>query len=325
MSVLVYIDQSDGEFTKTALEAVYYGNQVAQDEGEDTVVVTIGPADEDQLSSLGEYGADKVLSFHDDRLEALDSKAYTKIVHEAAQQIGSDIIVFANNYTGSAVAPRLSAKMQAGLAVGAVDYPKEEEGKFIVKTTAFSGKGFAFYAINSDQKIISMQPHAISPEKKEGEADVGTLDLTLNDDDFIVTVKETDKVSGKVPLTEAEIVVSGGRGMKGAENWDMIEELADLLGAATACSKPVSDNGWRPEAEHVGQTGTTIAPNLYLAIGISGAIQHLAGVNGSKYMAVINKDPEAPFFKAADYGIVGDAFEVVPELIKKLKAFKESK
>jgi electron transfer flavoprotein alpha subunit len=244
-----------------------------------------------------------------------------KLTAAAAEQESADIIVFAQDFTGKSVAPILSAKLKAGLVSGAVDYPDTTDG-FVVKKNVFSGKAFAMYKVNTEKKVISILPNSVGKEEVGGTAQVEEFSADLGDSRITVTNVEKANTDGGIPLTEADLVVSAGRGLKGPENWGMIEELANKLGAATACSRPVADVGWRPHHEHVGQTGIAIRPNLYIAVGISGAIQHLAGVNGSKVIVVINTDPEAPFFKAADYGIVGDAFEVVPKLNKAIEAFQ---
>lgn len=324
MSVVVFIENSEGKFSKSACEAIYFGSKVAEMMNTETVAVAVGNTGDEILSSLGNFGAKKVLRIVNEKLKNFDSQAYTKLISEAVNAENGEVIIFSNNNSSKHLAPRLSVRLKAGLIVSAVDLPKIENGKFIVKRTAYSGKAFAYCQINSPKKIICIQPNSISPLKTDAKATVADLKVDFSESDFKISVKEVKKASGKIPLTEASVIVSGGRGMKGPENWKMLEELADLLGAATACSKPVADIHWRPHSEHVGQTGITVRPNLYIAVGISGAIQHLAGVNGSKKMVVINKDPEAPFFKAADYGIVGDAFEVVPKLIEAVKKMKAS-
>ncbi|MES1225193.1 MAG: electron transfer flavoprotein subunit alpha/FixB family protein, partial [Bacteroidota bacterium] len=267
----------------------------------------------------GKYGVKKIHQVNNEQLNHLDAEVFTKVLAEAVAASNATVVIFSNNVTGKAVAPRLSAKLKAGLATGVVALPDLSNG-FVVKKTVFSGKAFANISLNSPVKIISLNPNSYPVTSAEGTAEVAQLNVSADTSKIKVTT--TTKSSGQVPLTEAEIVVSGGRGLKGPENWGMIEELARLLGAATACSRPVADAHWRPHNEHVGQTGIAIAPNLYIAIGISGAIQHLAGVNRSKIIVVINKDPEAPFFKAADYGIAGDAFEVVPKIIEAVKQLK---
>ncbi len=316
MSVLIYIDHDHQHIRKASLEAACYGAKIAQQLGTTAEAIVLGPIAED-LSVLGKYGVQKVHHLTGDHLGSFDAQVFSKVIASAAT--GATVLVFSNNVSGKALAPRLSARLKAGLVAGAVALPDTSNG-FVVKKNVFSGKAFAQIAINTAQKIVALNPNAFGIIAGEGTAAVESraADAAVP----AVQVTGTSKVEGDVPLTEAEIVVSGGRGLKGPENWGLVTDLAKVLGAATACSRPVADVHWRPHHEHVGQTGIAIAPNLYIAIGISGAIQHLAGVNRSKTIVVINKDPEAPFFKAADYGIVGDAFEVVPRItdaIKKLK------
>jgi len=319
MSIIVFTESSKGAIKKAAKESVYYASKLGQSLGVETVAVSLGEVADDELASLGNYGVGKVLSVKDKRLNNFDSQAYSKVIAAAFEAQKGTVLVLSNDYSGKAIAPRLSVMLKAGLVAGAIDFPKIDGKEFIVKKNVFSGKAFADYVIHTDKKIISIMPNSFPIEQQDKQASVEPFSVELNNSDFGVKVKEVKQASGKIPLTEAEIVVSAGRGLKGPENWGMIEELAEALGAATSCSRPVADEGWRPHSEHVGQTGITVRPNLYIAIGISGAIQHLAGVNGSKVMVVINKDPEAPFFKAADYGIVGDAFKVVPKLIEAVK------
>jgi electron transfer flavoprotein alpha subunit len=283
----------------------------------------LGSAPEANIQQLGAYGAQKVLHVADARLDNLTSKAYTKALIAAAEKEGAKVIIASHDVTGRSVAPRVAARLKAGLISGAVSHPDIGKG-FVIKKNVFAGKGFAYVNASSDAKVITLMPNTFPVKKGEGSAAVEALSVSFDDKDFGVTVKEVNKVTGAVPLAEAELVVSGGRGLKGPENWGVLEDLAGSLGAALACSRPVADSHWRPHHEHVGQTGGTIRPNLYIAVGISGAIQHLAGVNGSKTIVVINKDPEAPFFKAADYGIIGDALDVVPKLTAAVKKFKET-
>jgi electron transfer flavoprotein alpha subunit len=319
MSVLIFIDTNEGHVKKASFEAMTYGAKVAEQLGTTAEGVVLGTV-KDDLAALGKYGVKKVHHVNSPALEHLDAQVYTKAIADVAGKTGANVIVFSNNVDGKAIAPRLAARLKAGLVSGAVALPDTSKG-FMVKKNVFSGKAFANISLSTDVKVIALNPNAYQTIAGEGTAEVIATDISV--DAPKVKVTAVNKVSGEVPLTEAEIVVSAGRGMKGPENWGMIEELAKVLHAATACSRPVADAHWRPHNEHVGQTGTAIAPTLYIAIGISGAIQHLAGVNRSKVIVVINKDPEAPFFKAADYGIVGDAFEVVPkmtEAIKKIKA-----
>jgi electron transfer flavoprotein alpha subunit len=318
MSVLIFIDHSEGHVKKASLEALSYGVKVAEQMGLPAEGILLGTVTED-LAALGKYGVKKIHQAGQEPLNHLDAQVYARIISEAATATGATVIIFANNLSGKAVAPRVSARLKAGLVAGAVALPVTSSG-FVVKKNVFSGKAFAHIALDTPVKIISLNPNSYPVTAGEGVAEVIALNVTAGA--AKVKVISATQASGQVPLTEAEIVVSGGRGLKGPENWGMVEELAKLLGAATACSRPVADAHWRPHNEHVGQTGIAIAPNLYIAIGISGAIQHLAGVNRSKTIVVINKDPEAPFFKAADYGIVGDAFEVVPKMIEAVKKLK---
>ncbi len=316
MSVLVFAEAEKEGLAKGAYEAVNYGHKTAETIGGNTTVITQSKVDEGTLQGLGKYGADKVLHAG---LEGNDPSELARLVDKVARDEGAQVVVFSMDQTGEAVAPRVSVRLEAGLVPGAIEVPTTDNG-FIVKRNVFSGKAFSYTQVHTDQKVISVLPNSHSVEKTEKEAEVQSHDF--QGEGAGLQVKEVKKQEGDVSLPEADLVVSGGRGLKGPENWGIIEELADALGAATACSRPVADNEWRPHHEHVGQTGLTIRPNLYIAVAISGAIQHLAGVNGSKTIVVINKDPEAPFFKSADYGIVGDAFEVVPKLTEAAKKFK---
>ena len=323
MSVVVFTENWEGKFKKSTFEAVSYGNEIAKQTGTTTVAVCIGNVSDDDLRSLGKYGASKVLVVKNDKLNSLVPQAYTAIIAEAAKKENAGVVVISHTYSGKALAPRVAVRLKAGLISGAVALPSSTLS-FTVRKKCFSGKGFTDVVISSDVKIIALTPNSFKVIAGDTNANIEAFTPALTDADFKSVSKEIKKTSGKIALTEAERVVSAGRGLKGPENWGMIEQLAEELGAATACSKPVADIGWRPHHEHVGQTGITIGPNLYIAIGISGAIQHLAGVSSSKVIVVINSDPEAPFFKAADYGIVGDAFEVVPKLIAAVKNFKAS-
>lgn len=321
MSVLIFADQSQGKIKKAAFEAVQYGAKVAQKLGTTATAIVLGEADNAELAALGNYGAQKVLQAANAKLNESDSGVAAKVIIAAANQEDAQVIIFSHNFDGRAVAPRVAARLQAGLVTGVIGLPDTTNG-FVVKKTVFSGKAFANVNITSAKKVLTVMPNTFALEPTGATATVQPFDAPVSDADFKVKVSKVETVSGEVPLTEAEIIVSGGRGLKGPENWGLVEDLAKALGAATACSRPVADTGWRPHHEHVGQTGLTVRPNLYIAIGISGAIQHLAGVNGSKVIVVINKDPEAPFFKAADYGIVGDAFEVVPKITEAVKKLK---
>jgi len=318
MSVLIFVDQAEGHIKKASYEALTYGAQLATQLNTTAEAVVLGTVNDD-LASLGKYGVKKVHHLKNEVLDHVDFLLYTKTIADTVTALGADTVVFSHNQTGKAIAAGVAAKLKAGIVTGAVALPDTTNG-FVVKKSVFSGKAFANVNITSAIKVISVNPNSFHVTAGEGTAEV--VAATASVSDAKVKVTAVNKVSGEVPLTEAEIVVSGGRGLKGPENWGMIEELAHLLHAATACSRPVADAHWRPHHEHVGQTGIQIAPNLYFAIGISGAIQHLAGVNRSKVIVVINKDPEAPFFKAADYGIVGDAFEVMPKLIAEIKKLK---
>jgi len=318
MSVLIFIDQSDGAVKKTSPEAIAYGAKIAGQLGTTAEGVLLGTVNDD-LSALGQYGIKKIYQVADESLNHPDGQVFVNIIAEIVRSSGATVIVFTNNLHGKAIAPRLAVRLKAGLVAGAVGLPDTANG-FVVKKNVFSGKAFAQVSINTDIRIISLNPNSYNVVAGTGVAEIVPFAASIGVANTKVTA--VSKVTGEIPLSEAEIVVSGGRGLKGPENWPMVEELAHLLGAATACSRPVSDADWRPHHEHVGQTGLAIAPNLYIAIGISGAIQHLAGVNRSKTIVVINKDPEAPFFKAADYGIVGDLFEVVPKLIAAVKQMK---
>lgn len=324
MSVLVYTEINKGKVKKASLEAVNYGAKIAELTGT-TVTAFVANADAAQLEEIGKAGAKKILSAKSDVLKTSDNALICAAVEQAAKAEGSKVIIFAFDIVGKAVAPRLSAKLKAGLVAGAVDYPAVNGNALEVKKNVFSGKATAVYTIHSDIKIISLLPNSFPVKLGENSAAVTDFNVDLSGVQSKIKVKEqkSTDVGGMVPLPEAELVVSAGRGLKGPENWGIVEDLAKALHATTACSRPVADMHWRPHHEHVGQTGIAIRPNLYIAIGISGAIQHLAGVNGSKTIVVINNDKEAPFFKSADYGIVGDAFTIVPKLteaIKKLKA-----
>jgi electron transfer flavoprotein alpha subunit len=318
--VLVFLDQADGHIKKSSLEAASYAAKIASMLNTVAEGLVLGNVNDD-LPALGKYGLKKIHTVKNDALNAMDAQVFTKVIADAAKSMDAKVIIFSNNFNGKAIAPRLSVRLKAGLVSGATALPDLSNG-FVVKKNVFSGKAFANVSINTDIKIISLNPNSYSIVTTDGTAEVSEFAATVDAAKLQVTA--TNKVVGEVPLSEAEIVVSGGRGLKGPENWGMVTELAKLLGAATACSRPVADIHWRPHHEHVGQTGLAIAPNLYFAIGISGAIQHLAGVNRSKVIVVINKDPEAPFFKAADYGIVGDAFEVMPKIIEAVKKMKNA-
>ncbi len=319
MSVLIVADTKGGELKKSAFEAAQYGAKVAGIIGGDAVALSLNASN---ASALGSCGISKVLNVSDASISASDPQKVIAAIVAAANQVGAKVVVFAHDSTGKAVSPRLSAKSGAGLVTNVTSLPDTANG-FTVSKNVFSGKAHVDVNILSDEKIVSILPNAFGVEMGDGEASVEDFSVDVSGVNSGITVKEVKGSGGDtVPLPEAELVVSAGRGLKGPENWGMVEEMAELLGATTACSRPVADIGWRPHHEHVGQTGVAIRPNLYIAIGISGAIQHLAGVNGSKVMVVINKDADAPFFKAADYGVIGDAFEVVPRLNEAFRKFK---
>lgn len=316
MSVLVYTESDQGKFKKVALEVASYAKEVATQLNTTVTAITINAED---VSVLGNYGVDKVLKVNNPILNAFNAKTYADVIKQAANNEGSKVVIVSSSADSKYLAPLLAVGLDAGYASNVVEAPSNTS-PFTVKRTAFSNKAFNHVAINTDVKLVGVSNNSFGLIERKGDASVEAFSPSILESG--VHVDSVDKITGKVTIADAEIVVSGGRGLKGPENWGMVEELASILGAATSCSKPVSDMGWRPHSEHVGQTGKPVASNLYIAIGISGAIQHLAGVNASKVKVVINNDPEAPFFKAADYGVVGDAFQVVPDLIEKLKAFK---
>ncbi len=315
--VLVYAESPKGKFKKAAFEAVTYGHKTAQAMGTECIALTLGTVED--AGQLGKYGASRVLNVSDPTLNNFDSQAFATVIGDTAKAVGATVVIVSHSSSGKALIGRLAARLNAGSVSGANAVPRVD-GTFRVKTNVFSGKAIADYEIKSANKVLSLMGNSLPPEATGSPVPVESLDIAVPASK--VSIKEVKTVEGTVPLPEAELVVSAGRGMKGPENWGIIEELAAVLGATTACSRPVADTGWRPHHEHVGQTGVAIRPNLYIAAGISGAIQHLAGVNNSKVIVVINKDPEAPFFKAADYGVVGDLFEVVPRLTQALKTYK---
>lgn len=319
--ILVYTEINKGKVKKASLEAVNYAAKIAELTNSSVTAIAIN-ADASQLEEIGKAGARKILSVKNDSLLTNDSMLIASAVEQAAAAEGSKIIIFSFDITGKAAAPRLAARLKAGLVAGAVDYPVVNGNSLEVKKNVFSGKATAIYSINSDIKIISLLPNSFPVKLGDNAASVTDFSVNLPATKITIKEKKSTEVGGMTPLPEAELVVSAGRGLKDASNWGMIEELAKELNATTACSRPVADMHWRPHHEHVGQTGVAIRPNLYIAIGISGAIQHLAGVNGSKTIVVINSDKEAPFFKSADYGVVGDAFTIVPKLIEAVKKFK---
>ena len=316
MSVLILAETSEGKFKKSTFEATAYGKKVAEQLGTTTVVLAINSTNPSELYT---YGAEKVLNISNESLATFNAKVYANIIKQAAEKENSQIVIIDSNANGLYVAPMVAVNLNAGFASNVVALPSSTT-PFVVKRKAFSSKGFNNTEINTEMKVISLSKNSYGIIENPVNGTTEEFTPTLIEQTIIS--EKIEQTTGTITIADADIVVSGGRGLKGPENWGMIEELAEVLGAATACSKPVSDLGWRPHSEHVGQTGKPVASNLYIAIGISGAIQHLAGINSSKVKVVINTDAEAPFFKAADYGIVGDAFEVVPKLIEKLKEFK---
>lgn len=323
MSVLVLIECADGQVKKSSLETASYASQVAASLGTQALALAIGEVAEADLQQLGRQGISQVLWVRDSRLPDFVAGAYVKIIAQAAEQVQAKVLVLSGSNIGAAVGSRLAIRLDAALVTNVVSLPEISGDTFTVRRGVFSGKAFAEVSLSGERKILAVKKNSFDLADQEGLAQVQALEVALQDQDLVGAPQETIRASGEVLLTEADVVVSGGRGMRGPENWHLIEDLAKALGAATACSKPVSDVGWRPHHEHVGQTGITISPNLYIAAGISGAIQHLAGVNSSKVIVVINKDPEAPFFKAADYGIVGDVSEVLPKLTEAAKALHQ--
>jgi electron transfer flavoprotein alpha subunit len=317
MCVLVFADSSEGKFKKTAFEVVSYGKKVAEQLGINMIALTINAND---TSELYAYGAEKIITVSNDSLSTFNAKQYASIVTEVAKENKASVVVIDSSIDGLYLAPIVAVNLEAGYVSNTVDLPSSLS-PFTLKRKAFSNKAFSETVVSTETKVIGLAKNSFGAHENSTVGSTEAFEPSIIETG--VFSEKVEKVSGTVTIADADIVVSAGRGLKGPENWGMVEELATVLGAATACSKPVSDLGWRPHSEHVGQTGKPVASNLYIAIGISGAIQHLAGVNASKVKVVVNTDPEAPFFKAADYGIVGDAFEVVPKLIEKLKAFKQ--
>ena len=320
MAVLVFTENWDGKFKKLSFELISYAQKVAEKLNMSVVALSIGEVVEDELKKLGDYGAEKVLSITNEHLKTLDNQIYTKVISEVAQKENAKVILLSHNNIGKALAPRLSVKLKAALGSGLIDLPSVDP--FTVHKKVFTGKAFATVELNSDIKILTLSQNSFKLISSDNKITIEEYSPDIQGIDIKTKVTSTDKETDKLLLSDAEIVISGGRGMKSSDNWGSIEELAKLLGAATACSRPVSDEGWRPHEEHTGQTGKIIAPNLYFAAGISGAIQHLAGVSGSKYIVAINTDPDAPIFESADYGIVGDAHKILPVFIKVVQEAK---
>jgi electron transfer flavoprotein alpha subunit len=321
MSILIYTENWEGKFKKVSFELASYASELARQAGTEAVAVSLGKVEETELQKLGQYGISKVMTAEDTRFATMENKAIAKALAAAAQKANANTVVLAHNNLGKAIAPRLSVKLKAGLVSAVVGLPISMD-PFRVKKMVFTGKAIGQLVINTPVKVLTLAYNSFGMVENSTQIGIEAFDTGLTDADFSTKVLETNKVTGKVLLGDADIVVSGGRGMKAPENWHLIEELADVLVAGTACSRPISDEGWRPHSEHVGQTGKIIAPNLYFAFGISGAIQHLGGVSASKVIVAVNKDPEAPIFEAADYGIVGDALKVLPELIEAIKKAK---
>jgi len=321
MAVLIFVELDNGQIKKTSLEAVYYGSEVAKMQGASATVLAIGAADAASLAVAGNFGAGKVLHVGASEFHTENAMAYASVLAQAVLQEKADVVILPKSGLCDAMSARAAAKLKASVVSGAVELPDLSNG-FTVKRAIYTGKAFATVAMSGSIKILGVKKNAVAPIESNAPAEVVAFDVLPNAGDFSAKIISQEKASGELSLTEADIIVSGGRGMKGPENWQPLLDLAHELNAATGCSKPVSDLDWRPHHEHIGQTGIKVAPNLYIACGISGAIQHLAGVNSSKCIVVINKDADAPFFKAADYGIVGDVFDILPRLTKAVAASK---
>lgn len=318
MSILIYAEYAEGKFKKVAFELASYAKKVAETLGTTVTAVTVNAGD---VTELSKYGVDKVLKVSNDKLSGFTAKAYADVIKQAAQKENVKLVLLSSTTDSIYLSSLVAVALEAGYVSNVVGLPVSTS-PFQVKRTAFSNKAFNVTEIVTDVKVLGLAKNSYGVFENASTLTQEDFNPTIGDNDFGVKVESVEKISGKVSIADADIVVSAGRGLKGPENWGMVEELASVLGAATACSKPVSDLGWRPHGEHVGQTGKPVATNLYIAVGISGAIQHIAGINSSKVKVVINSDPEAPFFKVADYGVVGDAFEILPQLIEKLKIFK---
>jgi len=322
MSVLAYTENWDGKFRKISFELVSYAHQLAIKMGTHAVVVSIGNVPEEELKKLGHYGASKIIKVEDSRIDGLINKAFAAIIAQVAEKESADMVVFSHNFTGKALAPRVAVKLKAGVASGVNALPDTLQ-PFVVKKGVFTGKAIGHITIKSPKKILTLFPNSVETIASDEKATIESFTPRLTDAHFATKVLDVKKVADKILLTDAEIVVSGGRGMKSADKWGPLEELAGLLGAATACSRPVSDEGWRSHQEHVGQTGKIIGPNVYIALGISGAIQHLGGVSASKHIIAINTDKDAPIFEAAEYGMVADVHQILPRLIEAVKEAKK--
>jgi electron transfer flavoprotein alpha subunit len=322
MSVLVYTENWDGIFKKLSFELVSYATGVAKMLNTSVTALSIGKVEEQELKKLGNWGAYKIINVNNDLLVTLDSQAYSSIISDISQKENATVIIISNNNAGKAIAPRVSVRLKAGIGSGVSKLPLSLDPFTVYKKT-YSGNAYAHVVIKTDVKIITLSQNSFDLAETENIGTIENLNYSVDDTMVKTVVKEVQKQTGKIVLTDADIVVSGGRGMKSPDNWPSLIELADLLGAATACSRPVSDEGWRPHDEHTGQTGKIIAPNLYIAVGISGSTQHLAGVSSSKYIVAINTDKDAPIFEAAQYGIIGDAMKVLPKLVSALKEIKK--
>ena len=321
MSVITFVENWDGKFKKLTFELVSYAAKVAEMLNTSSIALSIGSVESGELDKLGNYGVKKVIHIDNENLKMLDNQAYTSVIADVATKEGATVVILSNNSTGKALAPRLSARLKAGIGSGVSKLPISID-PFIVYKKVYSGNAFANVSIKSDIRILTLSQNSFDVIETPNEASVETIEVQVDNDLVKTNVTDVQKQTGKILLTDAEIVVSGGRGMKSGDNWGPLVELADLLGAATACSRPVSDEGWRPHEEHTGQTGKIIGPNLYFAFGISGATQHIAGVSASKYIVAVNTDKDAPVFEAAQYGIVGDALKVLPKLVEALKEIK---
>jgi electron transfer flavoprotein alpha subunit len=322
MAVLAYTENWDGKFKKISFELVSYAHQLAVQMGTHAVVLSIGNVAEEELKRLGHYGASKVIKVEDGRIEGLVNKAFAAVIAQVAEKEGADVVVFSHNYTGKALAPRVAVRLKAGVASGVNALPDTLQ-PFVVKKGVFTGKAIGHITIKSSKKILTLFPNSVETIVADEQSMLESFTPQLTDAHFATKVLDVKKVTDKILLTDAEVVVSGGRGMKGADKWGPLEELAGLLGAATACSRPVSDEGWRSHHEHVGQTGKIIGPNVYIALGISGAIQHLGGVSASKHIIAINTDKDAPIFEAAEYGMIADVHQVLPKLVEAVKEAKK--
>jgi electron transfer flavoprotein alpha subunit len=322
MSVVVFTENWDGKFKKISFELVSYAHQLAVQMGTHSIVLSIGNVAEDELKKLCHYGAEKIIKVEDNRIDGLVNKAFAAVIAQVAEKESADVVVFSHNFTGKALAPRVAVKLKAGVASGVNALPDSLQ-PFIVKKGVFTGKAIGHITIKSPKKILTLFPNSIETVVADEQSKIESFTPQLTDAHFATKVLDVKKVTDKILLTDAEIVVSGGRGMKGADKWGPLEELAGLLGAATACSRPVSDEGWRSHHEHVGQTGKIIGPNVYIALGISGAIQHLGGVSASKHIIAINTDKDAPIFEAAEYGMIADVHQVLPKLVEAVKEAKK--